>query len=90
MAVYLMDGICRPQLHSHNRIINLKAIDNLAARYGRKPKIERMSPNPTPHARTMHGLRRGSATPRRTAAGRHADLVAKVLSDALNEAVKGS
>jgi hypothetical protein len=47
MAVDLMDGVCRPQLHSHNRIINLKAIDNLAARYGRKPKIERMSPNPT-------------------------------------------
>jgi hypothetical protein len=41
MAVDLMDGVCRPQLHSHNRIINLKAIDNLAARIrskGRKLK----------------------------------------------------
>jgi hypothetical protein len=47
MAVDLMDGVCRPQLHSHNRIINLKAIDNLAARYSRNPKSEKMSSNPT-------------------------------------------
>jgi len=33
MAVDLMDGIRRPQLHSHNRIINLRAIGNLEAAY---------------------------------------------------------
>ena len=42
-----MDGIRRPQLHSHNRIINLKAIGFLEARYDRNPKSEMMSPNPT-------------------------------------------
>jgi hypothetical protein len=29
MTMDLMDGIRRPQLHSHNRIINLRAIDSL-------------------------------------------------------------
>jgi hypothetical protein len=29
MAGDLMDGVRRPQLHSHNRIINLSAIDDL-------------------------------------------------------------
>jgi hypothetical protein len=33
MAGDLMDGIRRPQLHSHNRIINLSAIGNLKAEY---------------------------------------------------------
>jgi hypothetical protein len=42
-----MDGACRPQLHSHNNIINLKAMDSPKATYERSWKSERMSPNPT-------------------------------------------
>jgi transposase len=43
----LMDGACRPQLHSHNQIINLKAMDNPKGTYNRSRKSETMSPNPT-------------------------------------------
>ena len=47
LAVDLMDGACRPQLHSHNNIINLKAMESPKATYDRSRKSERMSPNPT-------------------------------------------
>ena len=47
MAVDLMDGIRRPQLYSHNRIINLRAISFLEAGYDCNPESETMSPNPT-------------------------------------------
>jgi hypothetical protein len=42
-----MDGACRPQLHSRNQIINLKAMNNPKGTYGRGQKSETMSPNPT-------------------------------------------
>jgi hypothetical protein len=42
-----MDGACRPQLHSHNNIINLKAMESPKATYDRSRKSERMSLNPT-------------------------------------------
>jgi hypothetical protein len=45
LAVDLMDGACRPQLHSYNHIINLKAMDSPKATYDRRRKSETMSPN---------------------------------------------
>jgi hypothetical protein len=42
-----MDGACRPQLHSRNNIINLKAMNNQKARHDQSRKSETMSPNPT-------------------------------------------
>lgn len=46
-AVDLMDGACRPQLHSRNNIINLKAMNSQKPTHERSQKSERMSPNPT-------------------------------------------
>ena len=45
-AIDLMNGACRPQLHSHNQSINSKAMDNPKATCDRSRKSETMSPNP--------------------------------------------